>query len=464
MEPEAKRAKLADDDSSPVCVAAAALPSGECSTAASDVDTRHSIAASSSPPSDLTCSTGAATTTTAEDAPAAVAAASTECADNAAEAAPKSEKVQRRKVALLLSYCGAHYMGMQRNAPYTTIESELFKGLLAAGCIDPEDVEDTGRMRFQRASRTDKGVSAVHQVVSFKCRMVENAIEKVNGYLPKDIKTFAIVRVTSGFSSYTQSTGRAYEYVMPTFALAPSLSKSVSSYRVDADRIVLVNRLLEIYIGTHNFHNFTSGRQFKDQSCRRVMRSFGVKEVPFVEGNMEFIILRVVGQSFMLHQIRKMIGLVLAVMKGCCDESCIQESWKEARMDIPKAPGLGLLLDVVQFHGYDRRYGNDGIHKPLVWTEYQTEIQEFKREHIISTIVEEEQKTNGMMKWLHTLPKHEYNKFTGHKVGPREEQAAAAAAAAATDTTDVPAPVADETPAVVEEAAGTSSPTAADEN
>ena len=59
------------------------------------------------------------------------------------------------------------------------------------------------------------------------------------------------------------------------------------------------------------------------------------------------LLYKVKGQSFMLHQIRKMIGMAIAVVRGDTDESVIVESWNTDRIDIPRAPGLGLMLEEV---------------------------------------------------------------------------------------------------------------------
>lgn len=49
----------------------------------------------------------------------------------------------------------------------------------------------------------------------------------------------------------------------------------------------------------------------------------------------------------MLHQIRKMVGLAIAVVRGLAPESVISKAWQEDRLDIPVAPGLGLVLEEV---------------------------------------------------------------------------------------------------------------------
>lgn len=68
---------------------------------------------------------------------------------------------------------------------------------------------------------------------------------------------------------------------------------------------------------------------------------------PFETNNLEFCIIKIKGQSFMLHQIRKMIGLTLGIIRGYVNEETIYSSWNYDRFDIPIAPGLGLVLEEV---------------------------------------------------------------------------------------------------------------------
>ena len=66
-----------------------------------------------------------------------------------------------------------------RNPGYPTIEEELLKAFKEAGTICDEWFETPQKGHFQRASRTDKGVSAARMVISLKfrkyikCRTVE---------------------------------------------------------------------------------------------------------------------------------------------------------------------------------------------------------------------------------------------------------------------------------------------------
>lgn len=64
----------------------------------------------------------------------------------------------------------------------------------------------------------------------------------------------------------------------------------------------------------------------------------------------------------MLHQIRKMIGLVMAICRGLASKDVITKAWMKDRVDLPIAPGLGLVLEEPHYDKYNKKYGSDGIH------------------------------------------------------------------------------------------------------
>ena len=80
--------------------------------------------------------------------------------------------VKKFKHAVLLSYSGSGYYGLQRitgSNALPSIEEDFLKGLLQSNVIDEEEYKNPGRLlHFQRAARTDKGVSAAKQVLSMK--------------------------------------------------------------------------------------------------------------------------------------------------------------------------------------------------------------------------------------------------------------------------------------------------------
>lgn len=75
----------------------------------------------------------------------------------------------------------------------------------------------------------------------------------------------------------------------------------------------VLRQLATKYEGTHNFHNFTVGREVKDRSNMRYMKRVEVAN-PVVYGETEWISVLFHGQSFMLHQVRDYTRFFLALI------------------------------------------------------------------------------------------------------------------------------------------------------
>uniref|UniRef100_A0A673ITT6 tRNA pseudouridine synthase A, mitochondrial-like n=1 Tax=Sinocyclocheilus rhinocerous TaxID=307959 RepID=A0A673ITT6_9TELE len=310
--------------------------------------------------------------------------AETEYEDKKLKTDQDERKYPKKKVALLMAYSGKGYYGMQRNAKnsqFRTIEDELVTALVRAGCIPEGHGDDMKKMSFQRFA-----------MISFFSRF----------------RIFSYKRVTGGFNSKNNCDARTYSYMLPTVSFFPKdYNQEDTSFRLSSETLQKVNRLFGLYKGTHNFHNFTSQKGPRDPSAKRYITHMSCGE-PFVRQEAEFAVITVRGQSFMMHQIRKMIGLVIAVVKGYVDERVIERSWGEDKVDVPKAPGLGLVLERVHFDRYNKRFGGDGIHETLEWTEEEEAIAAFKDKHIYPSIVETELHEKSMVNWMATLYIHDF--------------------------------------------------------
>ncbi|XP_031770468.2 pseudouridylate synthase 1 homolog isoform X2 [Galleria mellonella] len=318
-----------------------------------------------------------------------------------------AERIKRKKMAMLLGYCGVDYYGMQRNPGVRTIEEDLLKALYETKYITEDDYKNQQNAHFQRSSRTDKGVSAARQVVSMKLPLEIN-IDDINKKLPECIRIFAVKRVTNKFNSKSKCNARTYSFTLPTYVFEPSLVtiEERKFYRIPAETLDKVNNVLSIYKGTKSYHNFTERKHFQDPSALRYMMSFSVEKV-FVHSDMEFAVLLVKGQSFMLHQIRKMVGLMIAVVRGHTDSSTMERAFGKEKVIIPTAPGLGLVLDMVHYDRYDARYKIS--HDSLTWEAEEEAVQKFKHDFIYPNIVKGEIEDNSMGNWLEKLNLHSYD-------------------------------------------------------
>lgn len=233
-------------------------------------------------------------------------------------------------------------------------------------------------------------------------------LDALNKDLPSDIKVFGMKRVTKGFNCKDQCNARTYSYTLPSISFAPhDKSFDLKEFRLDDTTLTKVNESLALFVGSKNFHNFTSRKKFDDPSARRFIISFKC-DPPFMVDDVEFCTIIVKGQSFMLHQIRKMIGLTLAVVRGITNVDTIAKSFEKTRIDVPMAPGLGLVLEQVHYDNYNARFKDDGIHEQLEWSDVEPAIKEFRDNFIYPVIKETELKEQPMLSWLKTLTLHTY--------------------------------------------------------
>ncbi|CAG8475589.1 1331_t:CDS:10 [Acaulospora morrowiae] len=349
----------------------------------------------------------------------------------------KEPRKPKKKVAILLGFCGTGYQGMQINRNAKTIEDEVFKALVAAGAVSRDNSDDPKKVSLMRAARTDKGVHAAGNIISIKI------IERINENLPEQIRLWGYVRTIRSFHAKTLCDSRVYEYLIPTYVFIPNetipsvqISQSNSiiinqseefqaegtaswqkieapvataeemlekrKFRISPEILNLVRQGFKEYEGTHNYHNFTIGRASIEKSCHRFIINFEVSEPKMVKDT-EWLSLKVHGQSFMLHQIRKMVALVVMVVRTGTPLTLISKAFGLNKINIPNAPAP-------VFKSYNKKCVSNG-NELIDFEKYREKIDEFKEKYIYSKIYEEEHRDNTFQNWLNTLDTHKERDF-----------------------------------------------------
>ena len=93
------------------------------------------------------------------------------------------------------------------------------------------------------------------------------------------------------------------------------LQAVLRGYRLTKDQQTLLQSDLKKYEGTKPFHNFTKGLKPGQASANRYIESFHVQDLVLIDG-LEWIPTQVLGQSFLLHQIRKMVSVAVDIGLG----------------------------------------------------------------------------------------------------------------------------------------------------
>ncbi|KAK1057683.1 tRNA pseudouridine synthase 1 [Friedmanniomyces endolithicus] len=172
-------------------------------------------------------------------------------------------------------------------------------------------------------------------------------------------------------------------------------------YRIPSQRIARIQSALSKFVGTKNFHNYTVSKTHRDPSAKRHIKSFVVDEKPILIGEglddtdkSEWLSLKIHGQSFMMHQIRKMVGMVALLVRSGANLSTITSSFGPEKLSIPKVPGLGLLLERPVFDSYNEHQAAKFEKEKLNFGKFEKEIAAFKEKEIYQRIFREEEERN----------------------------------------------------------------------
>ncbi|RFN48706.1 trna pseudouridine38-40 synthase [Fusarium flagelliforme] len=182
-------------------------------------------------------------------------------------------------------------------------------------------------------------------------------------------------------------------------------------YRVSTERLNRLQEALNMYKGTRNFHNYTVQKSYFDASAKRHIKSFVVNPKPIIIGDTEWLSLKVHGQSFMMHQIRKMVGLASLIVRCGTPMERMKESYQNQKMAIPKAPGLGLLLERPVFENYNRKATESLGLEGIDFDKYEDKIQAFKDKHIYTRIFSVEEKDNTFHMFFNQIDQFKTNHF-----------------------------------------------------
>lgn len=123
----------------------------------------------------------------------------------------------------------------------------------------------------------------------------------------------------------------------------------------NADILAKLKQYVQKFVGTHNYHNYTKKGDPKKKCNLRYIMGMEVERLSQAElvqiwGKPtagQYVIFRLHGQSFIYHQIRKMIGSLIQIFQEGNNEENIVNSFTHNKTPVWLAPSQGLLLDRV---------------------------------------------------------------------------------------------------------------------
>jgi len=226
------------------------------------------------------------------------------------------------KIALKLAYLGEGYYGFQRQPGLVTVDSEVRKALSQIGVIHGD---------FCYAGRTDRGVSALGQVIDFWIDEEKAKLARprcVNGRLPRDIWTWAWAVAPVGFSARWNAQWREYRYLL---------------WHPGLDLEIMRSAAAEL-MGVHDFRNFSSAKV----DTVKTLQKLEISE----QGGLFVFDIRADG--FLWNMVRKIVGALEKMGSGQKDGQWFSDLLRpELNHGAPTAPAEGLILMDVGYEGLD---------------------------------------------------------------------------------------------------------------
>jgi tRNA pseudouridine38-40 synthase len=260
-------------------------------------------------------------------------------------------RVVSMRVALKIAYLGDAFFGHQRQPDVRTVEGECLRALKAANVL-----RDLSTAFFRSASRTDRGVSAVGNVIAFDTDLPPEAVVRAFNGRARGVWAWAVASVPPGFHP-RHAIERWYRYHL----LEPSPLRAL-------------RRAAAVFEGDHDMSSFTSDPPSGSLRINRV-------DVAREKG---ITVIDVRAPAFRRGMVRRIVAAMMAHARGDAPLATIRTTLRGERRDFGLAsPEPLVLMDVryaVPFRivpeskAFDdwRRIGTDARLRLLLLGEIQT--------------------------------------------------------------------------------------------
>ena len=250
--------------------------------------------------------------------------------------------MSKETIALGLEYVGTAFHGFQTQPGPVSVQGVLERAL-AYVADEP--------IRVTAAGRTDAGVHATQQVVSFTGpkRPLSAWTRGVNSAIGDDVSVVWAERVSEGFNARRFAVRRRYMYVFGESDSIPAIGKNLAYWQ---DKILDVKRMQEaalVLVGDHDFSSFRAA-QFEASTSRRCIEKLTVSR----SGRM--VVIDIAADAFLMHMVRNIAGMLKLVGSNELHASDVETllAARNRSLAPPTAPPHGLYLVQVSYPEFSR--------------------------------------------------------------------------------------------------------------
>jgi len=250
------------------------------------------------------------------------------------------------KFAGLVEYEGTNFAGWASQPGRRTVEGTLAEALSTV-LRQP--------VKLVVAGRTDAGVHALGQVVSFGAQtdLAPSSISyKATAVLPEDLALLRCVAVGESFDARNNAKSRSYEYRVVNDPIRSPLLRRRAIHVAKKLNLGLLKEAAHLVWGTHDFRAFTPAKSHHVRFVRAVEESAW-------EACGALLVYRITADSFLYGMVRALVGTMLEVAGGTRGLADFERllSGSERSSAGPAAPARGLTLAGVSYENLDLRHG-----------------------------------------------------------------------------------------------------------
>ncbi len=260
------------------------------------------------------------------------------------EASPKRPKSERSH-RLTVSYLGTGFSGLQIQPGKRTVQGELEKALQQIWGY---------RISAQPSGRTDTGVHALAQIVSFDAPPKYSSsvlIRALNHNLPPDVRISNARLMPRPFHARFDAKGKTYEYHVFNHPVADPFLLDRALHMPRPLDIPAMRKAARLLVGRHDFASFTSNPGYERETTVRTIRRLSI--IP----RGPLLVFTVSADGFLYRMVRNIMGALLKVGRGRLEHAGFKQAFNaRSRSAAPEtAPAHGLYLKRVQYAKPPRR-------------------------------------------------------------------------------------------------------------
>lgn len=208
-----------------------------------------------------------------------------------------------QKITLILEYDGRAYSGFQRQTNAPSVQQTVETAWLLLTGIPA---------RLKAAGRTDSGVHATGQVITFESttQLTMAELQKgLNHYLPDDIAIKASYVVSPDFDPRRSALRRVYRYTLLCAKDRSPLRRQSAYFIGRSVDTATMQECLTYLEGTRDFAVYSGAVKPGASTIRRLYRAQVWREQDEVYIELE-------GNAFLPQQVRRIVGSILQVGLG----------------------------------------------------------------------------------------------------------------------------------------------------